>query len=992
MPILELEVASGDPLSVRRFVVREAVSEPFDLDVETRSSDPSLDLDAIVGHPATFRIVTGLAGAHRPARRWTGICRSAEQVQAEPSGLSTYRFQLVPALWLLTQRTDHRIVQHRSAPDLARDLLDLWRIDRALAVEAAAHPALPYKVQYGESDHAFFCRVLAEAGIAFTFPEADAGPTVLTLSDRLEGGAPRLPVIAYVSSPNEAAEREMVTDVHLTDESRPGAYAIRDHDLRRPAYRLLAEAPRAPAPEAAREQYHYRPGAFLVETTPSGDTPVADYGGAARHDLQEGRRLAERSLHAERADKRVVTYRTNVLDLWPGRVFTLADHPHPDLSAGQKLLVTGLTLEGAPGESWTILGRAVFADTPYRPPMRTPRPRARIQSATVVGPASEEIHTDEFGRVRVRFPWDRGEGTSCWIRVSQAWAGAGFGMMALPRIGQEVLVDFLGGDPEQPVVVGRVFNPANPVVERLPEHATKSAWKSNTTPVSNGFNEVLFEDRKGSELVYAQAERDARRLVKHDDTSTIGRDRWMLVERSELSTTGVDRVEETRRDRVELTYGDRTTAVDRHLRDRVDRQALERVETEQARWVGHDEHTLTRLVLREQIERDLHLGVGGGRPEAVGGTDSLSVHEAFNETVGTYAVTADGPKGWIHLLAGAKGGGMIVVESDAELTVAGAGGASFIKIEPGTITIVGPQVYINDGGDGPNSLPGPGPRLPEPPTMAVVAEPPPPSLPAPTTERGVYELVVVDEGEAPIVGLEIQVTTPAGVTSETTDEDGRIVVDQAPPGEATAWIEKPREAAARLQGRHLLARRTTPVPRGEPWIVRTPTDLADAILLHDGKPRKLMIVTRTDLAHLASGSAWTSHALADAGSCVLKKAAPVLVQMNSDGSATQAVVVGHGEKPAPTATAPQDAPAPEEQPHAPEWLRAIIDSLHDALYKGSFEVVWSILEKIPLDPPRPPITAAPSPVAEEAAFQAALARLASQGIVDSPFVEDPYEP
>src|SRR6185437_2167247 len=336
-------------LDVRRFFVREAVSELFDVTVVARSPDPSLDLDAVVGRSATFRIEVGGGGAPHLERCWTGVCRAAELEQAEPSGVSTYRFHLVPSLWLLTQRRDHRIFQHRTAPDVAALVLDRWRIERALDLDVAAYPPLPYKVQYAESDFAFLCRLLEEAGIAFTFPPGEEGHGVLTLGDRLHAGAPRTPPIPWVSSP-DAVSPDFVTDVRVVDESRPGAYTIRDHDLRRPAYRLFAEAEKAPPPERTHEQYHYRPGAFLADVSPSGKTPVADRDGASRHDAEHGRRRAERALVSERADKRAVTYGTNVVDLWPGRVFSVDGHPHPDLDASQRLLAVELTLEGGVGD------------------------------------------------------------------------------------------------------------------------------------------------------------------------------------------------------------------------------------------------------------------------------------------------------------------------------------------------------------------------------------------------------------------------------------------------------------------------------------------------------------------------------------------------------------------------------------------------------------------------------------------------------------------
>jgi type VI secretion system secreted protein VgrG len=714
MPVLELTVASGDALSVRSFTVREAVSQPFEVAVVARCADPSVDLDAIVGREASFRMVAEMRGSRHVERRWRGVCHLAEQEQATPNGLSTYRFQIVPSLWLLTQRRDHRIVQHRSALENVAAVLDRWNVAWVSDVDGVAHPPLPYKVQYAESDYAFFCRILEEAGIAFTFAGGEER-SLLTLSDRLHHGEPRSPALPYVQSPNERDEREFVTDVRLRDETRPGAYTIRDHDLLRPALRLAGDADKAPPPEAALEQYHYRPGAFLVETDPSGDVPVADADGAARHDADAGRRRAQRSLDSERADKKVIAFRANVVDLWPGRVFSMIDHPHPELAPTRRLLVTELVLEGEPGQEWKIAGRAAFADAPYRPPLRTARSRARVQSATVV--SDTEILTDELGRARVQFAWDRNGDSTCWVRVSQGWAGAAYGMLNLPRAGQEVLIDFLEGDPEQPIIVGRVFNQMNPVVEALPANATRSAWKSDS---SGGYNELLFEDKKGNELVYAQAERDARRLVKHDETSTIGHDRRKDVAANETETTSANRVQETQGNRVELTYGDGTAAVDGTRRTRVDGRTLVRVEGEEIATFAKDQHAITHGVRRERVEHDGHLRIGGSRQESVGGTDSLTVGKAFNESVGSYSVDATGPKGWIHLVAGSS----IVIESDAEVTAKGSG--NFVKVGGGNVTIVGSDVFINEGG-GPTDLPGPGPKLPERAQVPQIDEPPPPA-------------------------------------------------------------------------------------------------------------------------------------------------------------------------------------------------------------------------------------------------------------------------
>src|SRR6185503_14498635 len=191
----------------------------------------------------------------------------------------------------------------------------------------------------------------------------------------------------------------------------------------------------------------------------------------------------------------------------------------------------------------------------------TPKPQiSSVQSATVVGPAGQEIHVDELGRVRLQFLWDRhgknDDNSSPWIRVSQGWAGTGYGMIVIPRIGQEVLVGFLDGDPDQPIIVGRVFNQTQLVPYKLPDHKTRSAWKSNSSLGGGGFNEIMFEDLKHEELVWMQAQKNLRKLVKNDENITIGHDRRKYVVRNEIETTSGTRIEVTGANRIEITDKD----------------------------------------------------------------------------------------------------------------------------------------------------------------------------------------------------------------------------------------------------------------------------------------------------------------------------------------------------------------------------------------------------------------------------------------------------
>lgn len=284
---------------------------------------------------------------------------------------------------------------------------------------------------------------------------------------------------------------------------------------------------------------------------------VGDDKGAARFDADAGGVRANKALEAARADQRMVSFATNAIDLAPG-VVTGIDHPRADLS--RDILVIEMTLEATHDDEWSQHVRATFAAVPYRPRALCEKPRMQgMQSAIVVGPEGDDIYTDELGRVRVQFHWDR-EGTRdsdsyCWTRVAQGWAGAGYGLIAIPRIGQEVLVAFLEGDPDQPVVVGRLFNGTAPPPYPLPAHKTRSVWRSCSTPGDgSGFNEIMFEDRAGEELLFMQAERDRIERVKRNALEVIGNDQKIAVAEDRQTEIGAnDMAEIGQRYRVSMT-------------------------------------------------------------------------------------------------------------------------------------------------------------------------------------------------------------------------------------------------------------------------------------------------------------------------------------------------------------------------------------------------------------------------------------------------------
>jgi type VI secretion system secreted protein VgrG len=539
-PRISLVFENGeDSLSVVEFSVHERMNAPFEVTLTARSPHIDIDLEGIVGHAAGFGYVAG----DLEVVAWTGVCAYMEQVQAEATttGLSTYRLILVAPIWLLTQRRGHRIFQHLSVPDVVRKILAEYRIDAAWELDDT-YPEREFEVQYDETDFAFVTRLLEEAGISYWFEKVGSesrSETKLTFTDHPQK-APSIGEIDFYDQPNRTRNKKFVTSVRIAHDVKPGKTTWRDYDFRKPQLALMESSSLGlqgdEAVELAYERYHFGQGVSLIEVSPDGATPVADEHGAARNEPGELEARAQRAAEAERHAGRRVEFDTNEKDLVPGTVFSIAQHPHDEIAPDKPLLVVETILRGDIGD-WSLVGVAVFTEPGYRyrPALRTKKPRVMgYQTAIVVGPPGKEIHADEYGRVRVRFHWDRendfDDGASCWLRVSQPWAGAGFGWTLVPRVGQEVIVDFFGGDPNQPVVVGRLHNMTSGPPRVLPKHMTQSSWRSATSPYADAcFNEIMMDDEQGKELVFVQAQRDLYKLVKRTETERTGGDRTIVV-------------------------------------------------------------------------------------------------------------------------------------------------------------------------------------------------------------------------------------------------------------------------------------------------------------------------------------------------------------------------------------------------------------------------------------------------------------------------------
>jgi len=638
---LTVHVAGASGLDVREFEIEEAMSSIFKITLVVQTPETNLDLGAIVGGAASFQI----RGRGAVPRAWRGLVRDARQLAVEPAGLTTYQLVIVADVWLLTERHNHRIFQHISEIDIVTTILGEWGIAHERRLNANYRPR-EYKVQYAESDFAFLSRMLEDAGISFFFEDANDA-TIMVLSDSPESADPR-PTLAFRDNPT-TADREHVTKVVLGRGVTPGRYTVRDHDTRLPAtYPLHGGArPSVGALGDRLERFEYAPGAFLFGGADGGDSPTADDRGTVRSHEGEAKILAERRLDAIRGAGHAASFDVAANDVGPGVVVRIADHPHTDLDDSKTLLVTRSIYSGTSHGAWHHRCDARFTAVPYRPALTTPRPRiSGVECATVVGAAGDEIHTDEFGRIRVAFHWDResamDEKSSCWIHVSQPWSGTGYGGTNLPRVGQEVLVDFLGGNPDRPIVTGRVFTTQQRTPYDLPANKTQSGWKSCSTQNTGGYNELMFEDAAGRELVRMQAEKDLQKLVKHDEDVIVGRNRTKLVKKDDALTVNNDRSKNVDRDETVVIGRDRTKLVKKdddltvgsNKSKLVQKNEREVVAISRTRMVGLNEAVTVGVAQTVAIGNTHNLMVGKTQNVKVGKTQSVNVGKTQSVSVG----------------------------------------------------------------------------------------------------------------------------------------------------------------------------------------------------------------------------------------------------------------------------------------------------------------------------------------------------------------------
>jgi len=622
----------------------EGVSSLFSYTLRIVCEDAELDFDAIVGRPV---VLTFLGEDESVSRHVHAMVVHIEQI-GQGKRLATYELRLAPQAWLLTQRADCRIFQNTSVPDIIKEVLTAAGLpsDRFKFSVKATYPPRDYCVQYRESDFEFISRLMEEEGIFYFFQHnlmgKDVGHVMVftdhsTIHKTISGKA----TVLYHPSTTGIKTEDSVFPFSFRQGVRSGSVVLKDFDFRKPVLKLKPK------------QKH----------TVDDQLEVYDFPGRLDSG-SDGDRLAKVRLEGLQVPRKMGEGESDCLRFIAGYYFTLDEHPRESLN--QEYLLTRIETwirqpqvleEGAGMEPAVYQNRfsCIPAIVQFRSAQITPKPIVHgVQTAIVVGPAGEEIYPDEYARVKVQFHWDRkgknDEKSSCWIRVSQLWAGAGWGAMFIPRMGHEVIVDFVEGDPDRPIITGRVYHGTNKPPYKLPDERTKSTIKSNSSKGGGGSNELRFEDKKGSEEVYLHGQKDWTIKIENDKNQDVGHDETLHV--------GNDRTKNVDHDQSETIGNDKSINVGHNHTESIGDNATISVGKNSDITIGKNQSIQVGERQSEDIGKDYDLTVGG--------SERISITKDFNINVGKRTVIKSGDE--IVLSCGSSS---IVMKKNGDITISG---------------------------------------------------------------------------------------------------------------------------------------------------------------------------------------------------------------------------------------------------------------------------------------------------------------------------------
>ena len=529
---------------VLAFKGTEAISRLYAIQVELVSEAPDFDLESLLSQPAFLQF--GLNGE--------GIHGRIEDVFVAEAGkrLTRYHLTLVPALHYLQFSQNQRIFQHQTVTQIIGQVLNRHGIQAdAYTFHVNTNPEREYCTQYGESDFEFIQRLCSEDGISWHHQHSQDGHQLVFTDDQTY--FPKLGDTPYQQGSGLAADHPVVSQFSMRFSTRTSTATRRGYDLKRPSQLLESQ--------------------FTAEFSPA----LEDYRYPVLHENEKlGKQIARQALERHRTDYQLVEGKSDQPTLRSGHFFDLTEHPRQQCNdlwlllsvthSGKQpqVLEETITSDVKSEDGFTQGYRNAFSAIPwdvfYRPPLVTRKSVLVSQTARVTGPAGEEIFCDEYGRVKVEFHWDRAElgsdKSSCWLRVSSSWAGDSFGAVTIPRIGMEVVVTYLEGNPDNPLITGCVPNKITPVPYSLPANKTKTVLRSHSSPHSGGYNELSIEDRAGQEKIHLRAQRDIEQVILNDSDTKIGNDRSEQITRDSHSLISNDRFEQVDNNSSSLIKGD----------------------------------------------------------------------------------------------------------------------------------------------------------------------------------------------------------------------------------------------------------------------------------------------------------------------------------------------------------------------------------------------------------------------------------------------------
>jgi type VI secretion system secreted protein VgrG len=705
--VMEITTPLGDGvLLFHTLNGNESMGRLFQYEVGALAARNDLDPDKLLGKTVTVKLEMP-QGEPR--------CFNAHVTRFGMVGMlgRYYRYQLSlrPWLWLLTRTSDCRIFQNQTVPQIIKEVFAKYPAANFELRLTETYRPWEYCVQYRETDFNFVSRLMEQEGIYYWFLHED-GKHRMVLADAGTAHSPcpgyeRLPYIPADTAPRLG--QEYVRDWSFAREIQTGAFVLADFDFTKPRVDLKVERKQKRNHELSQFEFFDYPGEY--DQRDDGEHYVR----ARLEELQCSHHLCRGS--------------TNARGPGVGHVFKLTGQGRQDQNQEYLLIGAEYALEYSeyeamegPGASFSCELAAMPTSEPFRPARSTQRPIVQgPQTAIVVGPAGDEIYTDAYGRVKVQFHWDRygksNENSSCWVRVSHPWAGKNWGMVAIPRIGQEVIVDFLEGDPDRPIITGRVYNADQMPPYELPANKTQTGAKSRSSlgGSSANFNEIRFEDKKGAEQLYIHAEKNQDNIVENDETTDVGHDRTEKVGNNETITIGVNRTEtvgnnetiaigvnrtETVGANESITIGaNRTISVGASETATVALQRTHAVGVNEtiaigaAQEVGIGAFQAIAVGAYQTVNVGAHqsVNVGGNQSTSVGGSQSLNVVSNRSVDVSGGQSTKVG-KDDAH-----KVGNNLVIDAGDSVTIR-TGSASITMKKDGTVVIKGNNISVQGSG------------------------------------------------------------------------------------------------------------------------------------------------------------------------------------------------------------------------------------------------------------------------------------------------------